>query len=46
VFSRFKGGRDGTLWYYKELVSVFDFRFSPNQPVLRDLSLAVAAMEG
>ena len=22
--SRFKGGKDGTLWYYRSLVSVFE----------------------
>jgi (p)ppGpp synthase/HD superfamily hydrolase len=45
VFSRFKAGREGTLWYYKELVKVFGLRFGPDEPVLRDLSGAVAALE-
>jgi len=44
VFSRFKAGREGTLWYYKKLVCVFEFRFSPNEPVLKELSSAVDAM--
>ena len=26
VWSRFKGGRDGTLWYYRALVTAFDKR--------------------
>jgi (p)ppGpp synthase/HD superfamily hydrolase len=44
VFSRFKAGRDGTLWYYKELVGVFGLRFGAKEPVLRQLSSAVSAM--
>jgi hypothetical protein len=43
VFSRFKAGREGTLWYYRELVRAFEFRFSPLAPVSRELSLAVEA---
>ena len=45
MFSRFMGGREGTLWYYKELVKVVEFRFGSNEPVLRELFLAVDAME-
>ena len=45
VFSRFKAGREGTLWYYNELVKVIGFRFGPNEPVLLQLSTAVTAME-
>ena len=29
VFDRFTGGRDGTLWYYRELAAVFGRRGHP-----------------
>jgi hypothetical protein len=44
VFSRFKAGRDGTLWYYSELLSVFQSRSGPNAPVVRELSATVREM--
>jgi (p)ppGpp synthase/HD superfamily hydrolase len=44
VFSRFKAGRDGTLWYYVELVKVFSGRSGAHVPVVRELSLAVGEM--
>lgn len=34
VFQRFKAGREGTLWYYRELLSVFLKRGSPVAPAL------------
>jgi (p)ppGpp synthase/HD superfamily hydrolase len=36
VFSRFKGGKDGTLWYYRELVRIFA-EIYPG-PLARELS--------
>jgi (p)ppGpp synthase/HD superfamily hydrolase len=44
VFSRFKAGRDGTLWYYTELVKVFSGRSGAHGRVVRELSLAVVEM--
>jgi (p)ppGpp synthase/HD superfamily hydrolase len=44
VFSRFKAGRDGTLWYYAELVKVFSSLSGAHVPVVRELSLAVGEM--
>jgi hypothetical protein len=44
VFSRFKAGRDGTLWYYSELLSVFQSRSGADAPVVRELSTAVRGM--
>lgn len=44
VFSRFRAGREGTLWYYTELLKVIEFRFGANEAVARDLALAVNAM--
>jgi GTP pyrophosphokinase len=29
AFEKFKGGREGTLWYYRELVAIFRDRGSP-----------------
>ena len=43
VWSRFNGGRDGTLWYYRTLRYVF-FQHPPNR-ITRDLDLAVNELE-
>ena len=43
VWSRFKGGREGTLWYYRTLRDVF-LQHSPNR-ITRDLDLAVNELE-
>lgn len=43
VWSRFNGGRDGTLWYYRALLEEF-LRGQPNR-VVRELELAVAELE-
>ncbi len=41
VFDRFIGGRDGTLWYYGELATVFARR---GHPASRELTRAVDAL--
>jgi GTP pyrophosphokinase len=43
VWSRFAGGRDGTLWYYRTLRD--EFRRSKPNRVTRDLELAVNELE-
>ena len=43
VWERFKGGRDGTLWYYRALVEEF-LRGKPNR-LNRELELAVRELE-
>jgi (p)ppGpp synthase/HD superfamily hydrolase len=43
VWSRFAGGRDGTLWYYRTLRDEF-LRSNPNR-ITRDLELAVNELE-
>ncbi len=43
VWSRFNGGRDGTLWYYRTLRDEF-LRSKPNR-VTRDFDLAVQELE-
>jgi len=43
VWSRFNGGREGTLWYYRTLLDEF-MRDKPNR-VTRDLDLAVHELE-
>jgi (p)ppGpp synthase/HD superfamily hydrolase len=43
VWSRFKGGREGTLWYYRTLLDEF-LRRKPNR-ITRDLELAVKELE-
>jgi GTP pyrophosphokinase len=43
VWSRFNGGRDGTLWYYRALLNVF-LQHDQNR-ITRDLELAVCELE-
>jgi len=43
VWSRFNGGREGTLWYYRTLLDVF-LRHQPNR-ITRDLELAVNELD-
>jgi (p)ppGpp synthase/HD superfamily hydrolase len=43
VWSRFNGGRDGTLWYYRVLLDEF-LRRPPNR-VTRELAIAVKDLE-
>jgi (p)ppGpp synthase/HD superfamily hydrolase len=43
VWSRFNGGREGTLWYYRTLRDVF-LRHKKNR-ITRDLELAVNELE-
>ena len=43
VWSRFHGGREGTLWYYRTLREEF-LRHKPNR-ITRDLELAVRELE-
>lgn len=43
VWSRFNGGRDGTLWYYRTLRDEF-MRHKPNR-ITRDFDLAVTELE-
>lgn len=43
VWSRFNGGREGTLWYYRTLRDQF-LRHKPNR-ITRDLELAVNELE-
>ena len=43
VWERFKGGRDGTLWYYRALLDEFQ-RGKPNR-LVREFELAVQELE-
>ena len=43
VWSRFQGGRDGTLWYYRALLEKF-LRGKPNR-LIRELELAIRELE-
>jgi GTP pyrophosphokinase len=43
VWSRFAGGREGTLWYYRTLLSEF-LRSKPNR-ITRELKLTVNELE-
>ena len=44
VFTRFKPGREGTLWYYNELLRVFRARLGETNLLVRELANAVASM--
>ncbi len=39
VWTRFHGRRDGTLWYYREVLTAF--RRTANEPLLQELSRAI-----
>jgi GTP pyrophosphokinase len=43
IWSRFNGGRDGTLWYYRTLRDIF-LRHKPNR-ITRDFELTVNELE-
>src|SRR5947199_8514826 len=43
VWSRFKGGREGTLWYYRTLRD--DFLRDPRNRIARAVALAESALE-
>lgn len=43
IWGRFKGGKDGTLWYYRELASTF--RASGNEVLIGELERLVHALE-
>lgn len=42
VWTRFNGGRDGTLWYYRELSGIFSEKL--DSPLSRELARAVAEL--
>jgi (p)ppGpp synthase/HD superfamily hydrolase len=44
IWERFKGGKDGTLWYYRELARVF--RATGSEPLLDELEILVADLTG
>lgn len=43
VWSRFKGGQDGTLWYYRALVN--EFRAAGASPIVDELDRVVTDLE-
>jgi (p)ppGpp synthase/HD superfamily hydrolase len=45
VFSRFKAGREGTLWYYGRLADVFAERLGDRHPLVLELGATVGAMQ-
>jgi len=44
VYERFKAGRDGTLWYYQELLKVFAARMGNANPLVIELTAAVSEL--
>ena len=44
VFSRFKAGREGTLWYYRELLGTFAARFGVEHPLVVELGRSIDVM--
>ena len=43
LWSHFKGGRDGTLWYYRAITSTFQACY--NHPIVGELERAVSELE-
>ncbi len=44
MWQHFRGGRDGTLWYYRAVVDAL--RASDERPIVDELARAVAELEG
>jgi (p)ppGpp synthase/HD superfamily hydrolase len=44
VWDRFKGGKDGTLWYYKTLAATFD-QLNVPKPLVHELDRTVKRMQ-
>jgi len=44
VFARFKGGRDGTLWYYQSLLAIFADRLGRDAPLVIELRWTIDRM--
>ena len=44
VWARFKGGKDGTFWYYKVLVEIFEKR-GEHSMLVGELARTVAELE-
>jgi len=45
VFARFKGGRDGTLWYYRSLLQIFARRLPGQRSLVIELENAIGRMK-
>ena len=43
LWQRFKGGKEGTLWYYRELVNIFQ-AIEPS-PLVEEFSRVVSELE-
>jgi (p)ppGpp synthase/HD superfamily hydrolase len=43
IWQRFKGGRDGTLWYYQSVVAAF--RSHDNSPLVEELARTVVDLQ-
>lgn len=46
LWSRFKGGREGTLWYYRELVEVYRTSGRVKAALVEELDRVVSELEG
>ena len=46
VFDRFKAGREGTLWYYDQLLEIFASRMGAESGLVLELTAAVGGMRG
>jgi (p)ppGpp synthase/HD superfamily hydrolase len=46
LWGRFNGGREGTLWYYRELVEAFRASALAQPVILRELGDVLARLEG
>ena len=45
LWSRFKGGREGTLWYYRALVAAHRAGGAPSVPLVEELNRVVTELE-
>ena len=44
VFRHFNGSKDDTLWYYRRLLEIFQTRLGPDDPVVKELAVAVESI--
>jgi GTP pyrophosphokinase len=45
VWSRFRGGKEGLLWYFRSLVDIFRFTLTGHDPLIEELDRTVSELE-
>jgi GTP pyrophosphokinase len=45
VWSRFRGGKEGLLWYFRSLVEIFRQTVTGHDPLIEELDRTVSELE-